>query len=115
MFEGLSNFTEMMGTLKRLRGDLARAEQDVKKIEVEGSAGGGMVRVRMNGQLEVLACELDPSVVKSGDVELLEDLICAAVNQAVRNAREAATDRYRDVSGKLDLPGLDELLGKPRR
>ncbi len=73
---------------------------------VEGTAGGGMVRVQMNGHQKVLSITLDPAVVDPEDVEMLQDLILAAFNEAQEKAQELAAERMGAVTGGLKIPGL---------
>jgi DNA-binding YbaB/EbfC family protein len=111
LFEGLGNFAEMMKMVTRVRGEAARIGEEMKQLIVEGSAGGGMVKVRVNGKQEVLECKIDPQVFADHDAELLEDLILAATNQALQKAKEALTDRLRQATGGINIPGLTDALG----
>ena len=89
---------EMMSAAKRQYDDLQRKMQETV---VEGSAGGGSVTVKMNGQKHVLSIHIDPEVVKSGDVEMLQDLVTAAVNGAAQNVDEAMRSSLGGMMGGL--------------
>ena len=80
--------------------------QDLKQIEVSASAGGDMVTVRMNGAKELLGIKIDPEVVDKDDVEMLEDLVTAAVKEAQRRADEAAQSKVGAMGSGLGLPGF---------
>ena len=111
MFKGLGNLAEMIKQFGRLRSELNRIGEELEKISVEGIAGGGMVRIRVNGKQELLDCKIYPQVFLEKDPELLEDLIVAATNQALEKAKEAASEKFREVGGGLNVEGLTELLG----
>jgi nucleoid-associated protein EbfC len=98
---------------KQLQEMLAAAQQQAEQMQgkmkqttVEASAGGGSVRVKMDGSKQVLSIKIDPEVVKSGDVEMLEDLVTAAVNEAGRKADEAMQGSVGDMLGGMGLSGL---------
>ena len=74
--------------------------------KVEAGSGGGMVNVVMNGKQEVLSIRIDPEVVNREDVEMLQDLIVAAVNEAIRKSQELMTEEMKKVTGGLSIPGL---------
>jgi nucleoid-associated protein EbfC len=95
----------MLAELMRNAGKLRDSFQSLGQLEVEGSAGGGAVKVKVNGRLEVMSVRMDPKLVADGDAELLEDLVAAAVNAAMAKAREAAAQSIASVTGVLP-PGL---------
>ncbi len=102
---------ELFKQLGRMRGEGERLAEELKKITVEGSAGGGMVTVRMNGKQELLDCKIDPQVFADRDAELLEDLVVAATNQATEKSRKAAAEKLGEALGGVNLPGLMEAIG----
>jgi DNA-binding YbaB/EbfC family protein len=73
---------------------------------VEASSGGGMVNIVMNGKQEILSVRIDPEVVNREDIEMLQDLIAAAVNEAVRKSQEMMTEEMKKITGGLSIPGL---------
>lgn len=93
-----------MRLLKQVQEQLAKLQAELAELVVEGSAGGGAVRVEVNGLRHVQRVRLDPAVVASGDTELLEDLIAAAVNDALRRVEEAVNAKVGALAGGLGLP-----------
>ena len=85
---------------------MAKTQDEAAQKIVEASAGGNMVIVRMNGKQVVLSVAIDPEIVKSGDVEMLQDLIVAAVNEAVRKSQELMAEEMKGLTGGLQIPGL---------
>jgi nucleoid-associated protein EbfC len=83
-----------------------RLQQQMAAMKVEGTSGGGMVTVTLNGTKQVLAVKISPEVFASGDVEMLEDLILAAANVAARNVDEAVKQQLGGLAGGFGLPGL---------
>ncbi len=104
----LGKMKEMMGQAKQMQEQM---ERKLAETLVEASSGGGVVTVRMNGKKEVLRIQIDPSVVGStgSDLELLEDLIAAAVNEAGRRADEAIKSSMAGMMGSLGLPDIPGL------
>lgn len=94
---------ELMSQAKRQAENLQKKMQETV---VEGSAGGGAVKARMNGQKQVLGVSIDPETVKSGDVEMLQDLVTAALNDAVRKVDEAMQSSMGGMLGNLGIPGF---------
>jgi DNA-binding YbaB/EbfC family protein len=93
----------------KVRETIEKAFESLGQVEVEGTAGGGSVTAKVNGRLEVLAVRIDPKLVEDRDVELLEELVAAAVNTALTKAREAAAKSITSTTGGLPLglfPGL---------
>lgn len=110
MFKGLSGFADVLKQAGRMRGEVERIGEELKKLVVEGSAGGGMVKVRVNGKQELLECRIDPQVFADHDAELLEDLVVAATNQAMDKARSAAAEKFGQLTGGLQIPGLTDAI-----
>ena len=103
--------TQLFAQAKELTDKLQKAQQELRHRTVEATVGGGMVRCEMNGQLEVTKIEIDPQAVDPRDVEMLQDLIAAAVNQAQRRAREMAQEEMQKLSG-IPLGGLFDNLNR---
>lgn len=99
----MRNMQQMLSQLKKVQADI---QQQLETLRVEASSGGGMVTVAMNGSKRLLSVKVDPEAVKSGDVEMLEDLFLAAVNQAVKKVDEALTEKLGGLTGGLNIPGL---------
>ncbi len=100
---------KMMAQVAKMQEDLAKAQEDLAGQTVEGTAGGGMVTVTANGQGEIVAVKLSKEAVDPDDVEMLEDLILAAVKEATRSAQALAQQKMSGLTGGLGgmgLPGL---------
>lgn len=91
---------------QNLQERLQRVQEEAAARTVESSAGGGMVRATVNGRLELLRLEIDPAALQGGDVEMLQDLVIAAVNQALRSAQQQMADEMSKLTGGLKLPGM---------
>jgi hypothetical protein len=85
---------------------MAKSQEEASQKIVEASAGGNMVTIRMNGKQTLLSVTIDPEIVKSGDVEMLQDLIIAAVNEGVRKSQELMADEMKGLTGGMNIPGL---------
>ena len=92
--------------MEKLQKQMEEIQRSLKERTVEGSAGGGMVKAIVNGQKELLSVKIDPEVVNADDVEMLEDLIVAAVSQAMKKAEEIHEEEMSKLTGGLKLPGL---------
>ena len=113
VFKGLTNLGSLLKQAQQLGGQMSRMPEEMRKLHVTGIAGGGMVEVEVNGLMEVLRCRIDPQLITQNDRELLEDLITAAVNQAISKGKQLHADKLRDLTGGLPLPGgFHEALAK---
>jgi nucleoid-associated protein EbfC len=99
-------FGNMMKQAQDMQKRMAQVQDDLKSRVVEGSAGGGMVTAQATGKLELVALKIDPEVVDPDDVDMLQDLIIAAVSQAMQKAHELADAEMAKVTGGLSLPGM---------
>jgi DNA-binding YbaB/EbfC family protein len=97
---------QMLKQVKKMQQEMAKAQQELEKKEVEGTAGGGVVKVRMNGHKQLLGIEISPEVVDPDDVEMLQDLITAAINEAMKQAEELVAKDLGKFTGGLNIPGL---------
>ncbi len=95
--------TDIMKQAQQMQEGLAEAQAAVKQIQVTGEAGAGLVAVRMSGAMEVLGIQIDPSVLAE-EKEMLEDLLAAAVNDAVRKAQASAQEKMAGVTAGMNLP-----------
>ncbi|MDQ3493920.1 MAG: YbaB/EbfC family nucleoid-associated protein [Chloroflexota bacterium] len=91
---------------QQMQVEMGRVEEELRSLEVEGTAGGGAVTAVVTGRQELVSVKIDPAVVDPADVEMLQDLITAAVNDALRRARETAEQKMARVTGGLRLPGM---------
>jgi hypothetical protein len=100
---GMGNLARMA---QQMQAGIERVQAELATATVEGSAGGGAVRVVVTGKQEVVSVTIDPEVATAGDVDILQDLIVAATNDALREARELAEQKLGAVTGGMRLPGL---------
>jgi len=102
---------DMFGKFSEMQEKMKEAKQELKKVIVEAEAGGGMVKVKANGERKILGIDLDQDVIDPDDKEMLEDLVVAGVNKALDKAEEAAQDRmqdtYKDMMPGGGIPGMD--------
>ena len=103
MFEKIGQIAKLMGSLPKIKEEAERLQQRLGEINVEGNAGAGMVKVRVNGRMEVLGCTLTDDALKLNDREMLEDLIKAAVNQALTKARQQQAEEAAKMATGLGL------------
>lgn len=96
----------MMKRLQQMQDEMQRVQQEVEEAEYSASAGGGAVDVTVNGSHQVLSVKIKPDVVDPEDVEMLEDLLVAAVNEAMRKADETMEREMGKVTGELNIPGM---------
>lgn len=92
--------------LKQMQQAQERIQREIAELKLEASAGGGMVKVVMGGQKQLLELKLDPEVVSKDDVEMLQDLVLAAVNEAGRKVDEAVQEKLGGLTGGMKIPGL---------
>ena len=105
MLKGLGNLATLMKQAQEMQDKLA-------EIQVEGNAGGGMVTVTATGQQKVTGIQIEPSLLQAEEKEMLEDLLVAAMNQAFDKAKEAAANEMGQLTGDLNIPGLNDTLSK---
>jgi nucleoid-associated protein EbfC len=105
----MPNMQQMLQQVQKMQKEMEAAQAQLKNEVVEASAGGGMVTVRISGDLQVKAVEIDPAAVDPEDVEILGDMVLAAVNEALRMAQELAAKKLGGAGGGLDLGGLGGL------
>jgi len=103
MMKGLGG---IMKQAQEMHARISKLQEEMAGKTVEASSGGGMVNVVMNGKQEILSVKIDPEVVNREDVEMLQDLIAAAVNEAVRKSQEMMTEEMKKATGGLSIPGL---------
>lgn len=97
---------KMLQEAQRMQQQLAEAQDQLGDIEAQGSAGGGMVKATVSGDLELTDLIIDPEVVDPGDVEMLQDMVRAAVNDALQKAQDMASDAMSAATGGFSIPGL---------
>lgn len=100
------NMQKMMRQVQKMQADLAKVQEELEEKTVEGTAGGGVVTVVVNGHQALQAVKIEPEAVDPEDVEMLEDLVLAAVNDGLRKSKELSTSEIEKVTGGLNLPGM---------
>lgn len=103
---GGMNMGSMMARAQKMQADMQAAQAEVEATEVEATAGGGVVTVRANGSKKIVSVKIDPEAVDPDDVEMLEDLVVAAVNEAMAKADEVMNEKMGKVTGGMNLGGL---------
>ena len=103
---GGMNPQDMMRQVQKMQAQMESIQEEANKEIVEATAGGGVVTVTINGALELQSIEIDPEVVDPEDVEMLQDLILAATNEAIQKAQDMVADRMSALTGGLGIPGL---------
>jgi DNA-binding YbaB/EbfC family protein len=107
------NMNQMLRQVQQMQADMMKAQEELKNEIVEASAGGGMVTVKITGDLELRELKIDPEAVDPEDVDMLQDMVQAAVNEAIRSAQELAASKMGAATGGLGGPGGLGGLGLP--
>ena len=102
----MKGFGNMMKEAQRLQREMERMQEEIGKKTVEATAGGGMVTVQANGKQELISIKIDPEVINKDDAQMLEDLVLAACNEALRKSRELVQQELGKLTGGLKIPGL---------
>ena len=97
---------DLLKQAQEMQSRMAKIQEELANKTVQGSAGGGMVQVTVNGQFQMTAVQIEPSVVNAAEKEMFEDLILAGVNEGMRKARELASSEMSKLTGGLKIPGL---------
>lgn len=95
-----------MKQAQKMQAKMAEMQEELKSETLEASAGGGMVRVVITGDMQIREIVIDPAAIDPDDVEMLQDMVAAAVNEAIRSAQELATRRMGEITGGVNIPGL---------
>jgi DNA-binding YbaB/EbfC family protein len=106
---GGANMQQMVQQVQKMQRDMEAMQEQLKHETVEASAGGGVVTVTVSGDLEIKAVRIDPAVMEAGDVEILAEMVLAAVNEGLRMAQELAARKLGRATGGLDLGALGGL------
>ena len=100
------NMQKLMKQAQKMQQDVAKAQEELQGARVEGQSGGGMVRVVASGQQDILSISIAPEVIDPDDVEMLEDLVLAAIRDALQNSRELMADRMSQATGGMNMGNL---------
>jgi nucleoid-associated protein EbfC len=104
------NMQQAMKQFQKMQADMARVQEELAEKLITASAGGGAVKVEVNGKLEFKKIEIDPEVLKGDDQEMLQDLLIAAANEGINKAQELAANEMAKVTGNLKIPGMPGLF-----
>ena len=104
------NMNQIMKQAQQFQSKMSKLQEELEGETVEASAGGGMVNVVVNGKQEVLSISIDPEVVDPEDIEMLQDLILAAVNDGLTKSREMVNQRMSELTGGMNIPGLTGMM-----
>jgi DNA-binding YbaB/EbfC family protein len=104
----MGNMNEILKKAQKMQLEFAKMQEELKKMEVESSSGGGAVTVRANGSKQILSIIIDKELISSNDVEMIQDLVTAAVNEALNKAQETVETESKKITGGMgpNMPGL---------
>lgn len=100
------NMQQMMKQARKMQEQLVAAQENIAQSTVDASAGGGMVKVTVNGEMQITSLKIDPEALDPEDVEMLEDMVTAAVNEALRGVGDLANRQMGAITGGLNIPGM---------
>lgn len=100
------NMKKMMKQAQQMQAKMEKMQEELEDRTVEATSGGGVVKVVVNGKFQVLDLEIDPDAVDPDDVEMLEDLVLAAINEGMRNVQDMINDEMGDLTGGMNMPGM---------
>ena len=106
MMPGGGNMNNLLKQAQKMQENMQKAQQELESKEVEASVGGGAGTVKVNGKKEVIDITIKPEVVDPDDIEMLQDLVLSAVNQALRNIDDIQASQMSKVTGGMNIPGL---------
>lgn len=106
MFGNTGNMANMMKKVQKLQADMAKLQEELKTRTLESTAGGGAIKIVVNGEKQIVSIKIDPSAVDPQDVEMLEDMIMAAVNEALKKVDDMMAQEMGKLTGGMKLPGL---------
>ena len=100
------NINKLMKQAQQMQEQMAKIQEELANKTIEGSAGGGMVKAVASGDGKIVSITIEPDVLAQNDKEMLEDLVLAAVNSAIENAKNMASEEMKKIAGGLNIPGL---------
>ena len=100
------NMSNILKQAQAMQEQMARIQEQAASKTANGTAGGGIVTVTANGAMQIVNVAIDPEIIKSGDVDMLQDLVVAASNEALRNAKELMENEMKSLTGGMKIPGL---------
>ena len=103
---GMGNMNKMMKQAQQMQKQMADLQAELEEREVEATAGGGMIKVVVTGKQELKSVEINPEALDPDDVELLQDMVLAAVNEALRKAQDMNQEEMKKITGGMNIPGM---------
>ena len=103
---GPSNMQSMIKQAQKMQEDMAAKQAELEEREYDVSAGGGVINVKINVKKEIMSVNIDPDVIDPDDKETLEDLIVAAVNEAIKKVESVSADEMQKITGTMSIPGM---------
>lgn len=107
---GMGNMQAMIKQAQKMQADMVKAQEELEKMETEVTVGGGAVRVVLQGNNKFNSIEIKPDVVDADDVDMLQDLVLSAVNEALKQAYERSENSMKDATGGMNVPGISGLF-----
>jgi len=111
VFGNLGQLAHLLRNAGQIKQNMQEMQARLEAARYVGEAGGGQVRVTANGKGDLLEVKIDPALIKADDVELLEDVLCAAVSDAIQRSREGAQKEMQALTGGMDMQGMMDMLG----
>ncbi len=105
-FPGMGNMGNLMKQAQKMQKEMAKLQSQLEEKEVSASAGGGVVTAVANGKKEIISITIDPEVIDPDDADMLQDLVLAACNEALRKAEELVSGEMQKITGGMNIPGL---------
>lgn len=106
MFKGMNGMAGLMKQANQMQIKMKKLQEDLATREFTGTSGGGAVTVKVNGENKVLSLTVNPEVMKSGDVEMLQDMVMSAVNDALKTAKDTSSQEMAKITGGMNIPGF---------
>ena len=103
---GPSNMQSMLKQAQKMQEDMANLQAELEEREYDIAAGGGVINLKINGKKEILSVKIDPEVVDPDDIETLEDLIVAAVNEGIKKVEAVSAEEMQKITGSMSIPGM---------
>jgi DNA-binding YbaB/EbfC family protein len=100
------NYQEMMKQARAMQKQMEKIQEELKNTEYEASSGGGAVKVKVNGDQEILSLSIDKDAVDTGDISMLEDMVMVAVNDALKKSKDEASSKLSGLTGGMSIPGF---------
>lgn len=103
---GAGGMANLMKQANQMQAKMKKAQEEIATREFTGTSGGGAVTAKVNGENKILTLSINPEVIKSGDVEMLQDLVISAVNEALKTAKDESSKEMSKITGGMNLPGM---------